>query len=140
MKVKNIIEVKQRYSFEAPVLPVAAPAGLAGKFGTDIARLDLNNMLAPVPDNVFLVRVNGESMIDVNIYDGDILIVDKKNTPRDGSIVIAALNGEMAVKKYRIIEGKVYLYSANNRFYPIEILPDWNFSIQGVVRHVIHEV
>lgn len=140
MRVKKVIEIKQRYSFEASVLPVAAPLGLSPKISANIQRLDLNSLLAPAPDDVFLVRVNGESMIDENIFDGDILIVDSKETPKDGSIVISALNGEMTVKTYRIIDGKVYLFAANKKFFPIEILPDWNFKIQGVVKHVIHEV
>jgi len=79
-------------------------------------------------------------MINENILDGDILVVDRKETPRDGKIVIASLNGEMAVKKFKIIEGKVYLYSANEKFLPIEISGLMEFQIQGVVKHVIHNL
>jgi len=101
---------------------------------------DLNSVLAPKPDDVYLVRVTGESMINEGIFDGDILVVNKNDKPKDGKVVIAALNGEMAVKTYREIEGKVYLFSANDKFLPIEILPFWQFDIQGVVKHVIHDV
>jgi DNA polymerase V len=102
--------------------------------------MDLNRHLAPEPDETFLVRVSGESMIDRNIYHGDILVVNRRETPADGKIVVAALNGEMAVKTYRVIDGEVYLYSANKKFLPIKIYPFMEFQVQGVVKHVIHRV
>ncbi|MFP4369380.1 MAG: LexA family protein [Candidatus Kapaibacterium sp.] len=138
MKVKKIIELRTSYSFEAPFMPATVPAGMhKEKFK---ANLDLNKFLAPKPEAVYLVRVNGESMIDEQIYDGDILVVDKERKPVDGLVVIAALNGEMAVKTYRVIDGEAYLFSANKKFLPIKIMPFWNFEIQGVVRYVIHEL
>jgi DNA polymerase V len=139
MKAKKIVELKTHYSFEAPILPAAIPAG---NFHTDASEkaLDLNEFLAPKPKNIFLVRVNGESMIEENIFDGDILVVDSSQKPRDGLVVIAALNGEMAVKTYRIIDDKVYLFAANKKFLPIEIGSFMHFEIQGVVKHVIHNL
>lgn len=102
--------------------------------------LDLNAFLAPNPKNLYLVQVSGQSMINENIYNGDILIVDKNETPKDGKIVIASLNGDMFVKTLKIKSNKIYLYSANSQFLPIEILPDFNFKIQGVVKNVIHSL
>jgi len=102
--------------------------------------IDLNTLLAPNPKNLYLVQVSGQSMINENIYNGDILIVDKNETPKDGKIVIASLNGDMFVKTLRIKSNKIYLYSANSQFLPIEILPDFNFVIQGVVKNVIHSL
>lgn len=137
MKVRNIVELKSNFSFEAPIFQAAGlnkdTVNLAGMF-------DLNSVLAPKPNDVYLVRVSGESMINEGIFDGDILVVNKNEKPKDGKVVIAALNGEMAVKTYREIEGRVYLFSANDKFLPIEILPFWQFDIQGVVKHVIHTV
>lgn len=102
--------------------------------------LDLNQLLAPQPNKLFIVQVTGESMIDENIFDGDLLLVDKYDTPNDGKIIIASINGELVVKKLKKIDGKIYLFSANAKFLPIEILPLYNFQIQGVVKHVIHSV
>ncbi len=140
MKVKDIVELKSRYSFEAPFFSAGVPPYGPATRVTKSDFLDMNAMLAPSPKDTYLVRVTGESMIDAGIYDGDILIVNRRERPRDGKIVIASLNGEMAVKTFRIIKDKVYLYSANSRFLPIEILPYWQFEIQGVVQHVIHNV
>jgi len=51
------------------------------------------------------------------------------------------LQGQLLIDlEDRTIEGKVYLYSANDKFLPIEIKPFWQFDIQGVVKHVIHSV
>ncbi len=141
MKVKKIVELKTQYSFEAPLFPAAVTKKDRNGNGQPKEELlDLNETLAPKPENIFIVRVNGESMIEEHIYDGDVLIVERETKPKDGQVVIAALNGEMAVKKYRVKDGKVYLFSANKSFLPIEIKPFWEFQIQGIVRHVIHNV
>lgn len=137
MKVQNIVELKSNFSFEAPVL-------LADKLKpvkkSSQSLIDLNNLLAPVSKDYFLVRVTGESMINESIFSGDLLIVKRNEQPKDGKIVIAALNGEMAVKIYRVLTDGVYLFAANEKFLPIEIMPFWNFEIQGVVKHIIHNV
>lgn len=138
MKVKKVVELKSAFSFEAPMISNNAMSN--SSLTHEPTLFDLKSLLAPKPGDVYLVRVTGESMINEGIFDGDILVVNKNEAPRDGKVVIAALNGEMAVKTYREIEGKVYLFSANDKFLPIEILPFWQFDIQGVVKHVIHNV
>lgn len=137
MKVKNIVELKSNFSFEAPIVYAEKIKGVKK---SNEKLIDLNNFLAPIAKEFFLVRVTGESMINENIFSGDLLIVKRNEQPKDGKIVIAALNGEMAVKIYRVIEEGVYLFSANEKFLPIEIKPFWNFEIQGVVKHIIHNV
>ena len=139
MKVKKKNDVTTRIGFSAPVFNASPRAGEPKKLIKD-SYIDLNSILAPKPQNVYMVHVQGDSMIDECIYSGDILIVDKTLSPGDGTVVIAALNGELLVKTYRVIEGKVYLFSANQRFLPIEIFPDWQFEVQGVVKHVIHSL
>lgn len=140
MKVTKVVEVKPQYSFEAPVLHAKLRDKINDKTTVNAETLDLSNLLAPIPDKAYLVRVNGESMIDKGIFSGDILVVDKIEQPRDKKIVVAALNGEMAVKIYREIKGKIYLFSANKKFLPIEIKPFWEFQVLGVVKHVIHDL
>jgi DNA polymerase V len=139
MKVNKIVELRTQYSFEAPVFDAHGKAGTSQSAELK-NKLDLNSYLAPFPGETYLVKVSGESMINEGIYDGDILVVNKKDRPVDGKVVIASLNGEMAVKTYRDIGGVIYLFSANDKFLPIEIKPFWEFEIQGVVKHVIHAV
>jgi len=137
MKVRKVVEVKTNYIFEAPLIS-AKISGKDSKLQSVSHSFDLNEYLLPDPKNIFLVRVSGESMIDEQIFEGDILVVDKSVQPSDGKIVIAALNGDMAVKVFRKIEDKIYLFSANKKFLPIEIEGFMEFQIQGVVKHVIH--
>jgi|YNPBryulayer2012_1023412.scaffolds.fasta_scaffold25237_2 DNA polymerase V len=139
MRAKKLPNIKERYSFEAPVLPASFKAGKP-VIAETINSLDLVKLLLPRNGNYFMVQVSGESMKDENIFHGDILIVEKNNKPKDGDIVIASLNGEMLVKKFRLINEKVYLFSANSRFLPMEIFPDWDFEIQGIVKHCIHNM
>jgi DNA polymerase V len=141
MKVKKVIEVQKKYNFEAPLFNATHKSGIGKSvFEREVYSIDLNALLMPNPKNCFLVKVSGESMIKENIHDGDVLIIDKVEPPKDGKIVIASLNGEMTVKKYRIIEGKTYLFAANDRFLPIEIGDYIQFQIQGVVKHVIRSL
>lgn len=135
MRVKNKLEIRQNYNFEGRFVSASSITKRAEKLIE--GHLDLLEYLAPEPDSLYMVRVNGESMKDEGINDGDILIVDKKAVPKDGLVVIAALNGEMLVKTYRVIDNYAYLFSANDKFLPIKIMPLWDLTIQGVVRHVI---
>lgn len=139
MKAKNKLNLKRKYKFEAELFPASIPPGMVESIG-ELETIDLNELLAPRPNHVYMVRVNGESMIDENIFDGDILIVDRNENPQNGSIIIASLNGELAVKTFRIIKGKAYLISANQKFLPIEIGELMQFEIQGVVKHVIRNL
>ncbi|MGE5479427.1 MAG: LexA family protein [Chloroflexota bacterium] len=137
MKVGQAAVLKKSYKFEAPTLGATVARGSSSRL-TPQKNFDLGELSGS--GSRFIVRACGESMIDKNIHDGDLLIVDSAEAPRDGSIVIAALNGEMTVKTYRRIGDTVYLFSANQKFLPIEIYPYWEFKIQGVVKQVIREV
>ena len=61
--------------------------------------VDLNTRLAPRPGSTFLVTVKGESMLGAGIHDGDLLVVDRAAEARNGKVVVAALNGELTVKR-----------------------------------------
>ncbi len=132
--------IGRRFRFEAPLLDAAFPAGKIPGVN-NVGDLDLYKYLLPGnQDNFYLVRVNGESMIDINIFDGDILIVEECNTASPGDIVISSLNGELTVKRLIEKKGVYYLQSENSRFLPIEISPEMSFTIQGKVRHVVHSL
>ena len=63
------------------------------------APLDLNELVIAHPAATFFVRVSGDSMINAAICDGDIIVVDRSQDPRNNSIVVAYLNGEFTVKR-----------------------------------------
>ncbi len=80
--------------------------------------------------DLFALRVHGDSMIEAGIREGDIIIVKRQQTADKGDIVIALLNGETTVKRYRVIRGKHCLEPANPRYPVIE---GTDFEIIGKV-------
>jgi len=79
----------------------------------------------------YLLRVQGDSMINVGIYDGDLLAVRKSETARDGDIVVARVEGEVTVK--RLVSGPagIQLRAENPAYAPILIDDPSEFFIEG---------
>ena len=102
--------------------------------------LDLNEHLVQHPAATFFVRVEGLSMIHAGINPDDILVVDRSLEPTHGKIIIAALNGELTVKRLHRKDGQLMLLPENPDFSPIPITADCEFTIWGVVTSVIHSV
>lgn len=102
--------------------------------------LDLNEFLISHPAATFFVKVEGDSMINAGINSGDILVVDRSVEPKNRHVVVAVLNGEFTVKRLLKENGHVRLCPDNPRYQPIEITPEIDFDIWGVVRHVIHSL
>ena len=134
MKIDKIININTEFDFEASEIEISMRSGFSKK---EIGSINLMNLLAPMSNSTYLVRVSGESMIDAGIDNGDLLVVERVSEPRNGQIVIASLNGEMAVKTLNIDGENISLISANKYFQPIKIEPYIEFIIQGVVKHVI---
>jgi len=103
------------------------------------ARLDLNEHLVHHPAATFFVRVAGDSMTGAGIYCGDILVVDRAIEPVDKSIVVAALHGELTVKRLRRNNDRVRLEPENPDYPTIEIPEGEDLVIWGVVTSSIRE-
>lgn len=101
--------------------------------------IDLNEYLISHQASTFIVRASGDSMTGAGIHSGDLLIVDRSLAPNHGKIVIAAINGELTVKRLHIQDGRVQLLPDNERYPPIDIQEDLDFVIWGVVTFVIHQ-
>jgi len=102
-------------------------------------KLDLNEQLVRHPAATFFVRVDGDSMRDAGVASGDILVVDRAVEPRDGHIVIAALDGELTVKRLRRKNGQVLLVPENPDYAPVAVGPEASFEVWGVVTYIIHK-
>ncbi len=103
--------------------------------------LDLNEYLVQRPESSYFVRVVGDSMLGAGIHDGDLLVVDRSRTSGTGDIVIACLDGEFLVKRLgRDSDGNVMLLPENIEYTPIVVTPESDFSLWGVVMHVIHSL
>jgi DNA polymerase V len=100
--------------------------------------LDLNQLLISEKESTYLVRVKGESMINIGIFPKDLLIVDRSRDPIDGDIVIAVLDGELTVKRLEKRGHRVALVAENKKFAPIVVREDQEFLVWGIVTHCIH--
>lgn len=101
--------------------------------------LDLNQYLIQHPAATFFVRTSGDSMIKAGIHNNDILIVDRSLEAKNGSIVIAVVNGELTVKRLYIKGKNMILKSENPHDPDLVITQDSALQIWGVVTSVIHE-
>ncbi len=146
----NAVNLKKDGSIEL-ILPIEpGPGQLLPLFSNSISagfpspaddyidrRLDLNDLLIRHPSATFFVKASGDSMTGAGISSGDILIVDRAETAGNNSIVIAALNGELTVKRLIKEKGAIGLAPENPEYQPIWISPDAEFEVWGVVIHVI---
>ena len=99
--------------------------------------VDLNTHLIKNAPATFIIRVQGKSMTNVGIYDGDLLIVDRSINPKNSSTVIANVNEELVVKTFIKGKNNNYLASGPNT---IELSENPNVIIWGVVTYVIHKL
>jgi DNA polymerase V len=102
-------------------------------------KLDLNTHLIQHPSATFFVKASGDSMKNAGIQSGDMLIVDRSLEPTHGKIVIAAIQGELTVKRLYRHNERVTLMPENPNYVPIDITDEEEVVIWGVVTHVIHE-
>jgi DNA polymerase V len=123
-----------------PLFAVPVKAGFPSPADDFVEQnLDLNEYLIQHPAATFFVRVDGDSMVGAGIQKDDILIVDRALEPANGKIVVAVLNGEFTVKRLRNRNGKTILEAENPAYKPIEIRPEADFRVWGIVTYVIHK-
>jgi repressor LexA len=87
--------------------------------------------------NYYMLRVQGDSMVDAGIFDGDLVVVRSSTQAGNGAIVVALVEGEVTVKRLQIQNGVRYL-RAENRNYS-DIYPEGEWRIQGVVTSLIRD-
>ena len=127
-------------SYKLPLYASTVRAGFPSPADDYIeAHLDLNTHLIKHPAATFFVTASGDSMTGAGIASGDMLVVDRSLEATHGKIIIAAINGELTVKRLSRIEGTVQLMPENNLYPPIKITGEEDLVIWGVVTHVIHQ-
>ena len=140
MTLSSPIPFEKRTSLKLPLVSASVEAGFPSPADDHLERgIDLNEELIRNPAATFLVRVKGESMRDAGIHSGDTLIVDKSVTPSDRQIVVAMIDGEFTVKRFRKVNGRIYLEAANDSFAPIEVGENQELTIWGSVTYIIHQ-
>ena len=102
--------------------------------------IDLNRYLIKNPLATFIVKSQGNSMLQAGIHSGDLLIVDRSIKAKNNSIVVASVDGDLIVKRIKI-SGKKYLLASDNKTYKdIKINNESDIFIWGKVTKVIHNV
>jgi DNA polymerase V len=95
--------------------------------------LDINDLVVRHPASTFFVRVEGDSMEGAGIFSGDVLVVDRSITPKDGLIVVAAVYGELVVKRLHSRGDTHELVSENENYAPITVQGHDDCFLWGVV-------
>ncbi len=119
---------------ELPLMSSRPQAGFPAPGDDQVEKvLDINDLVVRHPAATFFVRVEGDSMEGAGIFGGDVLVVDREVVPRDGSIVVAAVFGEMVVKRLRAQGNTHILASENEQYAPITVTGNDDCFIWGVV-------
>ena len=122
-----------------PLFLSRVPAGLPAPAEDHVdGSLDLNEHLIEHREATYFIRVQGQSMTGAGIADGDLLVVDRALAPGDGDIVIAAVDGELTLKRLYKRNGAIRLLPENPCYHPIEFKDGQELTIWGVVTSVIH--
>jgi DNA polymerase V len=99
--------------------------------------LDLNKALVKNPNATFFGRVNGSSMKDAGIDNGDLLVIDKSLNFRNGALAVCFVNGEFTVKRIKKDAETLQLISAKASLPPIIVREDDDFMIWGIITYII---
>lgn len=117
-------------------VPAGFPSPAADHLEKHISLDELFDIRAP---HVYLVKIEGESMMGAGIYDGDLVIVDRSREPQHGDIVIAGLNGEPVCKRLHH-RGRQVILQSENKAYPARyILEGDEMVVWGVVRYSVRD-
>lgn len=133
-KVVATKPVAARSTVSRPLYASRPAAGFPAPGDDEVEKpVDLNDLLIDHPDATFFVRVEGDSMEGAHIFSGDILIVDRALEPTDGQIVVAAVYGEMVVKRLAHEGDTLLLVSENSAYEPIRLSEAEDCYLWGVV-------
>jgi SOS regulatory protein LexA len=104
---------------------------------TVLDTLNLDNYLIKNRNSTYILEVKGDSMIEEGIVEGDLVIAERRNDPKDGDIVIAEVDGGWTMKYFRKKGDQVYLQPANKNYKPI--YPEQDMKISAIVKGVIRK-
>jgi len=110
--------------------PILAQEHVEDKYQID------GNLFHPAAD--YLLRVNGESMKDIGILDGDLLAVHQTQDVQNGQVIVARVEDDVTVKRFKREGNVVYLHAENEDFSPIKVdLATQHFNVEGIAVGVI---
>ena len=105
---------------------------------TDAEALTIDDYLIERPSDTVLIRVKGDSMIDAGIFDGDLVVVEKRHDARKGDIVVAIVDNQFTLKRLDVERGQFVLRAENKAFAPIR--PEGSLEIFGVMVGLVRKL
>lgn len=102
--------------------------------------LDLNMLLVKNPSSTFFARVTGSSMQSLELYDGDILVIDRSLSVRDNKLALCYLDEEFIVRRLSVEKDCTYLFTDDVNSKPVKIDANSDFLLWGIVTYVIKSV
>ena len=122
---------------EVPFLGLVE-AGIPTVAEADISdTMSIDEYLIQNKEGTYILEVKGDSMIEEGIKEGDLVIVERKDEPKDGDIVIAEVDGGWTMKYFRKEKTRVYLEPANKKYK--NIYPEYDLKIAAIVKGVIRK-
>ena len=103
-------------------------------------RISLDKEIVRNEEATFYARVDGDSMQGAGLSDGDLIVIDRSEEPKNGSIAVCFLDGEFTVKRLKLKNQEVYLMPENSRYSPIKIDEGSELSIWGIVTYVVKKM
>lgn len=138
IKILELSEAEKQVP-QPMMLPLFGPisAGFAAPVEEQAEEMiTLDTFLVGDRSSTFLLRVKGDSMIDAGIFEGDIVIVNRKKTPKINDIVVGVLDGEYTLKRLKKDKGKYYLQAENPRYPDMYAMDELQVAgvVEGTVR------
>lgn len=132
---------KELFSRQRALLRRAVPAGFPSFADGQVERrISSDDQLVQHRESTFFMRVAGDSMRGLGIFDGDLLVVDRALPATHGCIVIAVVEGEFTVKQLLDTADGRILRSAYYDYADLPIRAEQDFAIWGVVSWNVHKL
>jgi len=130
-----------RLAVKIPLVGQSVHAGFPSPADDFIEEMiDLNQVLVANPTATFLWRVVGDCMVDVKIFSGDVVVVDRSMSPKHRSIVLAIIDAEPTLKRLNRRGGVMVLHNENAKLPTFTIAEGTDVSIWGVVTATIRQL
>lgn len=101
--------------------------------------IDINKLVVRHKATTFCARVVGDSMVGANVYDGDILVIDRSLEPHNGDMAVCCIEGEFTLKFIEVEHDGLWLRPANPSYPKIKVDESEFFQIWGIVTYSIHK-
>ena len=105
---------------------------------TDAEALTIDDYLIERPSETVLIRVKGDSMVEAGIFEGDLVVVEKRHDARKGDIVVAIVDNQFTLKRLDVDRGQYILRAENKAYAPIR--PEGSLEIFGVMVGLVRKM